>query len=90
MGAVPQVFKDMFLDAVGEARDSPRRNVHQGMWHKHVFNEGTDREIEVSENCFEQKLFLSRPLSLAIANLASCPFHWFARRVETAFLCQFT
>lgn len=42
-----QVFKEMYLDAVGEARDSPRRNAHQGMWHKHVFNQGTDREIEV-------------------------------------------
>ena len=38
----------MYLDAVGEARDSPRRNVHQGMWHKHVFNRDTDREIEVT------------------------------------------
>ncbi|CAN0014246.1 unnamed protein product, partial [Sphacelaria rigidula] len=41
------VFKNLFLDAIGERRDSPRRNAHQGMWHKHVFNEGTDREIEV-------------------------------------------
>ena len=42
------MFKQMYLDAVGEARDSPRRNVHQGMWHKHVFNRDTDREIEVN------------------------------------------
>lgn len=42
-----KVFKNLFLDAMGEDRDSPRRNAHQGMWHKHVFNEGTDREIEV-------------------------------------------
>jgi len=41
------VFKNLFLDAIGEDRDSPRRNAHQGMWHKHVLNEGTDREIEV-------------------------------------------
>ena len=42
-----QLFKNMFLDAIGEARDSPRRNAHQGMWHKHVLNQDTDREIEV-------------------------------------------
>ncbi|CAN0409767.1 unnamed protein product, partial [Discosporangium mesarthrocarpum] len=40
-------FKEMFLDAMGESRDSPRRNVHRGMHHKYVFNKGTDREIEV-------------------------------------------
>ncbi|CAN0371596.1 unnamed protein product [Ectocarpus fasciculatus] len=37
----------MYLDAIGEDRNSPRRNAHQGMWHKHVLNSGTDREIEV-------------------------------------------
>ncbi|CAN0241563.1 unnamed protein product, partial [Hapterophycus canaliculatus] len=42
-----QLFKNLFLDAIGESRDSPRRNAHQGMWHKHVFNRDTDREIEV-------------------------------------------
>ncbi|CAM9938935.1 unnamed protein product [Ectocarpus sp. 6 AP-2014] len=41
------LFKNMFLDAIGEDRNSPRRNAHQGMWHKHVLNSGTDREIEV-------------------------------------------
>lgn len=41
------MFKSLFLDAIGEDRDSPRRSAHQGMWHKHVLNEGTDREIEV-------------------------------------------
>ncbi|CAN0040100.1 unnamed protein product, partial [Ascophyllum nodosum] len=41
------VYKNMFLDAVGEDPDSPRRNAHQGIWHKYVLNEGTDREIEV-------------------------------------------
>ncbi|CAN0212970.1 unnamed protein product [Pylaiella littoralis] len=41
------LFKNMFLDAIGEDRNSPRRNAHQGMWHKHILNEGTDREIEV-------------------------------------------
>lgn len=42
-----KIFKNMFLDAIGEDRNSPRRNAHQGMWHKHVLNNGTDREIEV-------------------------------------------
>eukprot|EP00903_Cladosiphon_okamuranus_P013391 g12479.t1 len=41
------LFKNMYLDAIGEDRDSPRRNAHQGMWHKHVLNQDTDREIEV-------------------------------------------
>eukprot|EP00903_Cladosiphon_okamuranus_P012811 g11973.t1 len=41
------LYKNMFLDAIGEARDSPRRNAHQGLWHKHVLNQDTDREIEV-------------------------------------------
>ncbi|CAM9266786.1 unnamed protein product, partial [Hapterophycus canaliculatus] len=41
------IFKNLFLDAIGEERNSPRRNAHQGMWHKHVFNENTDRAIEV-------------------------------------------
>ncbi|CAM9775545.1 unnamed protein product [Ascophyllum nodosum] len=41
------LFKNMYLDAIGEDLASPRRNAHQGMWHKHLFNEGTDREIEV-------------------------------------------
>eukprot|EP00752_Nemacystus_decipiens_P006352 g5726.t1 len=41
------LYKNMFLDAIGEARDSPRRNAHRGLWHKHVFNQHTDREIEI-------------------------------------------
>ncbi|CAM9620288.1 unnamed protein product, partial [Ascophyllum nodosum] len=42
-----QVFKNLYLDAVGEDAESPRRNAHRGMWEKYVFNENTDREIEV-------------------------------------------
>ena len=53
-----QVYKNMFLDAVGEDPDSPRRNAHQGIWHKYVLNEGTDREIEVTNPPFLQVTFV--------------------------------
>eukprot|EP00611_Tribonema_gayanum_P005967 TRINITY_DN151_c0_g1_i3.p1 TRINITY_DN151_c0_g1~~TRINITY_DN151_c0_g1_i3.p1 ORF type:complete len:494 (+),score=147.18 TRINITY_DN151_c0_g1_i3:660-2141(+) len=41
-------FKQLFLDAIGEAADSPRRNVHRGMWGVHTLNRGVPgREIDV-------------------------------------------
>ncbi|CAM9699898.1 unnamed protein product [Chrysoparadoxa australica] len=40
-------FKNMFLDALGVPATSHRRNMHRGLWDRHVFNEGTAAEIEV-------------------------------------------
>lgn len=53
-----QLFKNMFLDAIGADMASPRRNAHQGMWHKHVLNEGTDREIEVGCTVYNIYMYL--------------------------------
>jgi hypothetical protein len=35
-------FKEMFLDAVGEPHDSPRRGATRGLWYKYTLNEGVD------------------------------------------------
>ena len=33
------VYKNMFLDAVGESPTSPRRGLDKGAWHKYSLNE---------------------------------------------------
>jgi len=49
-----QRFKAMYLDAVGEALDSPRRSSVRGMWGSHVLQApggGAKVEVPMTKQC---------------------------------------
>jgi alkaline phosphatase D len=41
------VYKNMYLDAIGEPQGSPRRGALRGAWAKYTLNAGLDRSISV-------------------------------------------
>eukprot|EP01039_Chlorochromonas_danica_P000349 gene350-374_t len=42
-----RIFKELFLDAIGENVDSPRRNAHRGAYETVTFNEGEGSQVDM-------------------------------------------